>query len=265
MSGAEAFDGRRVDLERHGRAYGELRLAIAFTDGLEGEAAKRVSARGWDKTGRLASAEFGASYLAGRGERRNPAVVLRPSGLVGIDIDGPSGVDHLRRIVPERLPRTITVTTGKESGFHLWYAAPEGARSAFVELGPDGITPKANQYLVAPPAVHPSGRVYRFADGRAPWEIELTELPLDLLERLERAGGNERRQRAASTGPIASGHRHDHLMRLGSAMRRHGACLEAVTAALLTENSHRCQPPKDEQTIVALAADLTHRYGPGQA
>ncbi len=124
--------------------------------------------------------------------------MLRPSGLVGIDIDGPEGVAHARRLVPEGLPATVTVETGKELGYHLWYAAPERACSAFVELGPEGVTAKTNQYVVAPPATHPSGRVYRFADGRAPWEHELSTMPLRLLERLERAANGVRERRAVS-------------------------------------------------------------------
>ena len=132
--------------------------------------------------------------------------MLRPSGLVGVDVDGPEGVELLRLLVPEGMPRTVAVETGKDAGYHLWYLAPDGARSAFVELGPEGVTAKANQYLVAPPALHPSGRVYRFADGRAPWELELAVLPLRLLERFERASHRER-ERAPS--PSARSPRED--------------------------------------------------------
>ena len=210
-------------LERHGRAYGELRLAVAFTTGLDGDDAKAVTVRGWDRTPRLADPEQGAAIVGTRGERRNPAIVLRPSGLVGVDVDGPEGVELLHRLVPDGMPRTVAVETGKEAGYHLWYLAPVGARSVFVELGPEGVITKAGQYLVAPPALHPSGRVYRFADGRAPWELELAVLPLRLLERFERAAHGERERRAVTVGPIAAGGRHDHLMRLGCAMRRRGA------------------------------------------
>ncbi len=127
-------------LEQHGRAFGALRLAVAFTAGLDGDDAKRVTARGWDRTPRLADPEQGAAILRTRGERRNPAIVLRPSGLVGVDVDGPEGVELLRRLVPEGMPRTVAVETGKNAGYHLWYLAPDGGRSAFVELGPEGVT-----------------------------------------------------------------------------------------------------------------------------
>lgn len=252
-------------LELHGRAYGELRLAVTFTAGLTGEDAKRVTRNGWNTTRPLANAEQGAGLLAVGCEKRNPAIVLRPSGLVGVDVDGPAGVELLRRLAPEGMPRTVAVETGKTAGYHLWYRAPEGARSAFVELGPEGVKAKRNQYLVCPPAVHPSGRAYRFADGRAPWELELATLPLSLLERLERAAHVERDRQAATTGPITEGGRHDHLMRLGCAMRRRGAGEATIAAALLVENRDRCQPPKDEQLVRELARDIASRYPAGAA
>lgn len=249
-------------LERHGREYGRLRLAVAFTVGIEGDDAKAVRTTGWDRTRPLADPEQGAAILRTRGERRNPAVVLRPSGFVGVDVDGPEGVELARRLVPEGFPATVSVETGKELGYHLWYRAPDGACSAFVELGPEGVKAKAGQYLVAPPAVHPSGRVYRFADGRAPWEHELAVLPLRLLERLERAAG-QRRERNATGGPVVAGGRHDWLMRLGCAMRRRGAGPDALEAALLAANAETCQPPQDERLVRELAADIADRYPAG--
>ena len=261
---------RTEELQRHGRAYGELHLAVAFTAGMEGDNAKRVTSQGWDRTERLPDGAFGAALLAGRGLKRNPAVVLRPSGLIGVDIDGPEGVAHLRRIVPEGMPRTVTVETGKDAGYHLWYRPPAGtsSRIVFIELGtvtpesPSGIRPKTGQYLVCPPALHPSGRVYGFAEGRAPWDMLPAVLPADVLLRLERAAKVERRQRVTSAGQIPAGGRHDHLMRLGCAMLARGACLEAVEAALLAQNEHRCMPPKAAELVQALAHDLTDRYGP---
>ena len=254
---------RRELLEQHGRAYGELRLAVTFTDGLDGDDAKRVTRRGWDRTRPLRDANHGAGLLAAGCERRNPAIVLQPSGLVGIDVDGPEGVEHVRRLVPEGLPPTISVATGRAiSGYHLWYRAPDGARSAFVQLGPEGIQTKTNQYLVCPPAVHSSGREYRFVDGRAPWEIELATLPAPLLARLERAAHGARDQRAATTGPITAGGRHDHLMRLACAMRRRGAGEATIVAALTVENRDRCEPPKPENVVIDLARDIATRYRP---
>jgi Bifunctional DNA primase/polymerase, N-terminal/Primase C terminal 1 (PriCT-1) len=250
-------------LERCGREYGRLGLAIAFTDGLAGDKAKRITAKGWPKTARLPDAEFGAAFLLGRGRRRNPAVVLGASGLVGFDVDGQQAADRLRRMALD-LPATVSVRTGR--GVHLWYRVPEGAPSGVVkvEVAADGLTVSRDGYLIAPPAVHPSGLVYAFAEGLAPWEVELAELPRATVERV---AGEDRRQRARETvsdGPIPAGRRHAHLRRIAGAMRRVGASRAAVEAALIAENLTCCQPPKDEQAVRALAEDAAARWHPEQ-
>lgn len=260
---AGASTDRLADLERHGRVYGELRLAIAFTEGVEGEGAKRVRSKGWDKTDPLPDGPFGAALLRNRGERRNPAVVLARSGLLGIDVDGAGGVHRLKQLAPEGLPLTVTVLTGKDDGYHFWFRPPADAAIAFIEFGPEGVQAKTGQYLVVPPAVYPeAGRVYRFAEGRAPWEVPIALMPTRMLNRIQRACHGERIRRAASDKPVTAGGRHDRLMRLGSAMRRRGACIEAVEAALLAENAVMCSPPKDLETVRVLARDLHKRYGP---
>jgi hypothetical protein len=256
---------RRELLERHGRAYGSLHLAVAFSDGLEGEDAKRVTRKGWPNTPRLADPDYGAALLAGRGANRNPAVVLAASGLVGIDVDGPEGVALLREINPSdsgrQLPRTLTVATGK--GWHFWYRRPEGLTgSAKIELGPEGLEVAKDGYLIAPPALHPSGRVYRFAEGLAPWDIAPAVLTHEQLAPFLAQAKTSRAAEIASTGPISEGGRHRHLFRVGCAMRRVGAGEESIRAALLTENAQRCEPPKAEWLVRELARDIADRYQP---
>jgi hypothetical protein len=248
----------RLELERHGRAYGALRLAVTFTDGLEGDEAKRVTRKGWPDTPRLADAEHGAGLLH-RGERRNPVVVLAASGLVGVDIDGPEGLALLRTITTGDLPRTITVETG--NGWHVWFSRPEGLTGcAKIELGPEGLEIAKDGYLVAPPARHPSGHVYRFAKGRAPWDIDPAVITRDQLAPFITYAGASRAAEIASTGPIGEGGRHRHLLRVGCAMRRVGAGEESIRAALLAENAQRCEPPKPESVVRELARDIAARY-----
>ncbi len=251
----------RADLlERYGRVYGELGLAIAFTDGIEGEDAKRVTRKGWNRTPKLADGSFGAAFLAGRCLQRNPVVVLGASGLIGVDIDGPEGAQLLRRITSERLPQTVTVETGK--GWHLWYRRPDGlAGAAKIELGPEGLEVAKDGYLVAPPALHPSGHVYGFAAGREPWSVEIAELDVEpFLAHAKRS----RTAEIASHGPSVAGGRHRRLRRLAGAMVRVGATDAAILAALLVENEHGCSPPKDERLVRELARDIATRYRPSE-
>ena len=129
-------------LERHGRAYGGLRLAVAFTAGLEAMPRSASRRAAGTRPVRSPTPTRAPRSFATEASIATPAIVLRPSGLVGIDVDGPEGLELLRRIVPEGLPRTAAVETGKQAGYHLHYLAPEGSRSAFVELGPEGVTVK---------------------------------------------------------------------------------------------------------------------------
>lgn len=96
-SGEVVSAARLEDLDQIGRSYGEHGLAVAFTDGVEGDAAKRIRSS-WNRTPRLAGPEFAAGLMARR-EKRNPAIVLGASGLLGVDLDGPEGLDRFRRAV----------------------------------------------------------------------------------------------------------------------------------------------------------------------
>jgi hypothetical protein len=255
---ATVEDTRAALLQRCGHVYGELGLAVAFTDGIAGDDAKRVTRKGWNQTPSLADGPFGAALLAGRGLQRNPVVVLGASGLIGIDIDGPEGAKLLRGVASERLPRTVTVETRK--GWHLWYRRPYRMTDVTkIEFGPDGLEVAKDGYLVAPPALHPSGHVYTFAAGREPWSVPIAGLNIEpFLAHAKRS----RSAAIASRGPIVEGGRHRHLRRIAGAMVRVGASETAVLAALLAENEHRCQPPQDERVVRDLARDIAARYQP---
>jgi len=249
-------------LERHGRAYGQLHLAITFTESNVGDPqAKRVRRKGWPTTRRLAHPDLGAAVLRVSGAAKNPAVVLGASGLIGFDIDGAAGVQLLRELHPAPLPRTITVETG--TGYHLWYRRPAGVTgTAKIELGPEGLAVAKDGYLIAPPGVHHTGRVYRFVPGLAPWDLEPVVLPVRHLTPFLAHAKQARTEQVTSTGPIIAGGRHRHLRRIAGAMRRVGATETSIAAALLAENETRCSPPKPERLVRELARDITSRYQP---
>lgn len=267
----------REELERHGRVYGDLRLAIAFTNGITGEDAKkndRAGVTAWKRARPLASADEGAALLAGRGLTHNPIVVLGASGLIGIDIDGADNDAQARarmhardvshRHLSDDLPATATVRSN--GGVHLWYRAPEGCTPGFVkvQLTPERVTVSSDGYLVAPPARHPSGHAYAFLPGGAPWEIEIATLPLATVERLNRgARAAKSAMIVDTTSPISAGNRHEHLRRIAWVMRRYsGASLDAIEAALLAENTARCTPPKEERLVCALALYTYAHHAP---
>jgi len=121
---------------------------------------------------------------------------------------------------------------------------------------------------VCPPALHPEGRVYTFAEGRAPWEIAVAELPLATVRKIQVARARARGaaiRNAVAGEKTTTGGRHERLLRLGCAMRRVGGSQESITAALLAENEHWCDPPKEERLVRELARDIAERYEPKES
>lgn len=255
---------RSEELEKHGRHYGELHLAIAFTTGMSGPYEfKQV--KNWKQAERLPDGNFGAGLLKGRGERRNPAVCLQASGLVGIDVDGVEGRILARQLAPGQWPPTVAVRSGRaDEGLHMWYRANRKTQKHKIQIA-HSLMLSADGYFIVPPAWHTlAERPYEFLPGRAPWEIEIALFPEWLQEHLgERAEAKDVEQRADDRSPITEGERHYHLLRIAGAMRHAGAGEPEILAALRTLNARRCVPPKSELEVRKLAHDIVRRYSPG--
>jgi hypothetical protein len=259
----------RALLERCGRAYGDLGLAVAFTVDTTAENDLFKVVKGWEATRPLPDGNFGASLLAGRGERRNVVVVLANSRLIGLDIDGQGGRRLRQELVPEGFPRTVGVRSGRvDGGIHLWFRPPPGAKVAKhkIEFKSDGrLVMSKNGYLLCPPSWHAEARVsYSFLPGLAPWEVTIAVLSERLLTRLAgRVRSDDEADRSDDESPLEPGQRHRHLLRIGCAMRRAGAGEPAIAGALLSENERRGHPPKPDAVVRELARDIARRYPPG--
>ncbi len=190
--------------------------------------------------------------------------MLGASRLIGVDEDGEQG-RALRRSLGVEFPQTVTVLSGREDGGrHFWYRTPEDAPAGVVKVQlSEKVTVSTDGYLVCPPARHPSGRLYSFAPGLEPWSIEIAELPLATVTCLAAEHRTASTDAITNTGPVTANHRHDHLRRIAWVMRRYsGASLEAIEQALLTENRTRCQPPKEERLVRALAKYTVENWEP---
>lgn len=105
------------------------------------------------------------------------------SGLWVLDIDGPEGEASFAELVQEHdgeLAETLMASTGK--GHHLYWRLPAGVdqgRRIGVRPGLDVIGSQG--YLVAPPSIHPSGRLYVWCD--ADHELEVAPEWLLTLDR----------------------------------------------------------------------------------
>ena len=113
----------------------------------------------------------------------NVGIVLGPvSGLLGIDVDGPEGVQLLHQLAggPENIPNTPAFTT-PGGGLRLLFTWPEEGianRSFRDALGKEllRILGKGCQ-TVMPPSIHPNGQQYAWLTDSRPGEIDAAPCP----------------------------------------------------------------------------------------
>jgi len=125
-----------------------------------------------------------------RAEAKANVGIRTGEGLAVLDVDRRHGGEET---LGAHLQNTGEVATG--DGRHLYFAAPSGLPSQ--NLG-SGLDLKAGGgYVVAPPSVHPNGRLYTWQPGRGLGEVPLAKLPAALI-----GGGSS----AASAGQRPPGH-----------------------------------------------------------
>ncbi len=132
----------------------------------------------------------------------NIGLVTGPrSGLLVIDIDGPTGKLSLERLIDANgeIPETLTATTG--NGFHLYLSYPAGAdiRNDISRKLGEGLDVRgAGGYVIAPGSQHANGTAYRWVDPDMP----VADPPDWLIELLTREP--DERPPAAPTTPLKS-------------------------------------------------------------
>jgi hypothetical protein len=96
----------------------------------------------------------------GRHPRANVGILLEPSKLVVIDLDGREAIAEARQ---KGLPDTATVETGK--GLHLYYRRPDDYPvGRAIQRGTSKLIDVLSRgYAVAPPSAHRGGHVYSWA------------------------------------------------------------------------------------------------------
>jgi replicative DNA helicase len=245
------MDDPRPDqlLEECGRIASRLRLAVAWTDGIKGGAAKvcsRGGAAAWKRAKPLPeNEETAAGFFKTRARRRNPAVVASASGLVLMEADGDLEKLLARHGVPI-LPPTLTVRSRR--GRHLYFRPPPGRQPLKVQVAEDGIASSLDGYLIGAPALHETGWVYRYENGTR----ALVELPTELYDLIVRASVETREWtwHALESGkPIPTGSRNDAIFHAALGMLHAGGQREDVLRELLRVNAEQCQPPLDERLV----------------
>ncbi len=208
------------------------------------------------------------------------------SNLIVIDIDKAEGGHESLRHVEEAhgpLPLTVTIETG--GGRHLYFAYPSNRKIINRNGWRHGIDVKSEGgYVIAPPSRHQSGESYRFAEGLAPGQVELTELPVAWLELLTQSSQelspesapirhtpegydkevlfNRARAYAARAEAVDQGGRNNSAFRLAghvAAFADPSGCglrEDEIFMILSEEWNPRCRPPLSDselRTVVASA------------
>lgn len=185
----------------------------------------------------------------------------KASGLLVLDADPRNGgFESLEALFTHhKKTKTVVQITGG-GGLHIFFEHPGSMRGK--KLAP-GIDVKADGgYIIASPSVHPSGKRYRWVEGRSLADLQPAKLPDWLLSEM-----NSRRRRSTTATTTDSevwsvGERNIRLTSLAGTMRWRGMSQEAIEAALLEENQQRCDPPLAEDEVQRIAASVS-RYEPG--
>jgi hypothetical protein len=127
----------------------------------------------------------------GRTPDANIALATGPgSGIFVLDVDGPEGERALVELerqhgpLPEIYPQQWT---GSGRGWQAFFAYPEGRtiRNSAGRLGPKIDTRGDGGFVVLPPSLHPSGRLYEWAIDRKPGTVPPDDAPPWLVDLLD--------------------------------------------------------------------------------
>ena len=225
--------------------YASLKWALVHCAG------KKPLGKAW-QTAQPEAPELVAGKWLQYGQRWNLGVVCGPSAVAVLDVDRDDDPDAacLGLLGLDELPDTPIVRTGK-GRLQVYYRDPGGlekkTRDGFeLRVGP--------HQCLAPPSVHPdTGRAYEWVPDRAPWEVELADLPAHVIEFFA-ASTNGNHAAAGPIGDVISiGEIDTTLASLAGSMRKRGMSEDAIYVALV-EELNRCETghthtPKDCRRI----------------
>lgn len=235
-------------LREYGRWYGQQHFAIAFTSTTEGDDAKRVTQRGWDKTTPLADGDYGEALIYGRGQKRNPVIVVRPSNLVILECDTEIDLANISQL---DLPETVTVVSSEPYKRHFYFRPDpelEQLPAVAFRFESERITQDTGRYFLCPPAIHPSGRIYSFLAQHGPSDLPLAVLPAAKYRDLIAAAHHDIAEEGDAiqfdpNAKISAGRRREFLFRYACMLRRWGHSQPEIERMCNEINEARCDPP----------------------
>jgi hypothetical protein len=164
------------------------------------------------------------------------------SRLLVIDIDGPDG-EKTWATLGLAGADTLTVVTGRTNGGrHLYFEHPGGVLNNS-PLGNKLDVRADGGYVVLPPSIHPSGKVYRWVDPKR----RIAVLPPTLKDLL--------------TDKVGEGNRNNRLLSHLGVLRRAGAEEHELTEAANRFNLESLSPPLEQKEVRSVVRSIL-RYPP---
>jgi hypothetical protein len=186
------------------------------------------------------------------------------SNLIVLDVDPKHGGDATLERLEHKfrpLPVTVEAVTGG-GGRHLYFGHPGGLTRNRAGLA-QGIDLRGDGgYIVAPPSIHPSGRRYTWAAGRAPHEISLAPLPRWIIVPIHgpRVGRSLYEWRHLVREGVPEGERNTTIASLTGHLLWHGVDPDVALELLLAWNRMRCRPPLDDAEVAQVVASITRLH-----
>jgi replicative DNA helicase len=238
------------------RVAWQLRLALAWTDGLGSKVCSRTGSASWKRAAPLSVDEGAAvGFFTVTARRRNPVVAARASGLVLVeaDLSVPDGAYPPLTEVATRVAAMFTrldlwfpesVIVQSRRGFHFYLRPDGGCEPAKVQLSEEGdaVMWSSDGYVVGVPGQHElPGVVYRYVRNG-----EIATLPIETylsLRALAYATQTEVRSAFETGGSIPVGSRRETMFSIALERFRAGVEREAIVEQLLAVNQAQCDLP----------------------
>ena len=120
---------------------------------------------------------FGNQFLDGHG------VVLQPSGLLVVDVDGRNGgFPSAKKLAHIREQCGYIIQTGSQNGEHWYFKAPEGVDLRQTHQEYPGIDFKSTGFVVGAYSLHESGHRYHAFEGNPSKVTPAPQALIDLLK-----------------------------------------------------------------------------------
>lgn len=193
---------------------------------------------------------------------RNIAVICGQisGGLCILDIDNVKLADEVSGDIPLRYSTSLTRSPRVGGGLHVWCIETQ-ARTRSEDIDDVGEL-KAEGSLVLVPPSKKDGRPYTYISSDT--IAVVPDARVYFLEILRAFDVTPPPPQTSGPLPeiLRAGHRHKPLLSLAGSMRRRGASVAAILAALEVTNAERCDPPLEQRWLEQIANSM-ERYPAG--